>query len=232
MDVEREITRLYGLPLDEFTSARNDAAKRLTKDGGRDAAAEVRALRKPTATAWAVNQLQREDKAGVRRLLQAADGVRQAQSGAVAGKGGSDLRELVREHQDAAESLVGAARRLLGETLDDGALNRVGPALLNASVDPEARELLEAGRLVREPEATGFGAFAGMPVKRSKAAPEPDRAKDDRARRKADERREKLKAAREELASLERRARDVARQAKAAEREVATARKRVERLEG
>ena len=36
-----EVERLLGLPLDEFTSARNEAAKRLRKEGRADEAAEV-----------------------------------------------------------------------------------------------------------------------------------------------------------------------------------------------
>ena len=50
--IEDEIARLYQLPLDEFTSARNALAKRAGSD-----AAGIRALTKPSVPAWAVNQL-------------------------------------------------------------------------------------------------------------------------------------------------------------------------------
>jgi hypothetical protein len=113
--------------------------------------------------------------------------------------------------------------------VDADALRRIGPVLLTASVDPEAREVLAAGRLVREPEATGFGAFAGIPV----TAPEPEPEPKPKGPSKAEEaRRERLEAARKELADLERQAKAAGRAAKAADRAAETARKRVERLQG
>jgi len=54
--------RLYALPLEEFTQARNDAANDLRKAGRRDEAEEIKALRKPTAAAGAVNRLVREHR--------------------------------------------------------------------------------------------------------------------------------------------------------------------------
>src|SRR3954451_19713893 len=49
--LEQEIERLYQLPLEEFTPARNALAKGSTE------AARIRALAKPPIGAWAVNQL-------------------------------------------------------------------------------------------------------------------------------------------------------------------------------
>ena len=49
-DLEREIDKLYRLPLDEFTSARNALAKTAGTDG-----ASVKGLQKPPIAAWAVN---------------------------------------------------------------------------------------------------------------------------------------------------------------------------------
>jgi len=229
VNVEREIDRLYGLPLAEFTAARNDLAKTLAKDGDKEAAAQVKALEKPTAAAWAMNQLKRQDEVGMKRLLSAADKLRDVQTGAASG----NLRAATQTHYDAAEALVGDARRLLGDLATDPVLNRLGPALLNGSVDPEARELLRAGRVIREPEATGFGAFAGVPIEpRKDAGPSPAEAarlkrKDERERT----RRGELAAAKKELAALEKASGHAAREADAAERAAEAARKRVERLE-
>ena len=50
--IDEQIDKLYQLPLDEFTSARNA----LAKEAG-PAAAEVRALQKPPLAAWAPNIL-------------------------------------------------------------------------------------------------------------------------------------------------------------------------------
>ena len=64
-----DIDRLYSLPLAEFTPERNELAKRLRKDGDTDAAAAVKALKKPSVAAWAVNQVQRDRPDEVRELI-------------------------------------------------------------------------------------------------------------------------------------------------------------------
>jgi hypothetical protein len=56
-DLEPEIDALFQRPLAEFTSARNALAARLRKEGRAGDAERVKALAKPPAPAWAVNQL-------------------------------------------------------------------------------------------------------------------------------------------------------------------------------
>ena len=60
--LDREIDRLYALPLDEFTARRNELAKRLKKEGEGEAADEVASLVKPSVPAWTINQLARRQK--------------------------------------------------------------------------------------------------------------------------------------------------------------------------
>ena len=52
-----EIDALFKLSLAEFTAARNALASRLKKEGRSGEAERVKAMPKPPATAWAVNQL-------------------------------------------------------------------------------------------------------------------------------------------------------------------------------
>src|SRR5215510_13167049 len=54
---EDELDALFKVPLTEFTVARNALAARLKKAGNRDEAERVKALSRPTLSAWAVNQL-------------------------------------------------------------------------------------------------------------------------------------------------------------------------------
>ena len=56
-ELERELERLYQLPLSEFTSARNALAKRLRSEGDPDRAEQVKQLRKPPVAAWLVNRM-------------------------------------------------------------------------------------------------------------------------------------------------------------------------------
>jgi hypothetical protein len=57
----REPDDLYALPLEEFTAARNELARSLKAAGDADEAARVKKLKKPPVSAWAVNQLARDD---------------------------------------------------------------------------------------------------------------------------------------------------------------------------
>ena len=57
---------LYGLPLAEFTPARDARAKELK---GTDLAPRVKALRKPSTAAWVVNLLMRRETEQVDQVL-------------------------------------------------------------------------------------------------------------------------------------------------------------------
>src|ERR1041384_7509750 len=84
--LDAEIDRLYQLPLDEFTAARNALAKQAGKEG-----ASVRTLAKPSIAAWAVNQLHWRDRATWNGLIEAAENARRAQHAVLAGKS-TDIR--------------------------------------------------------------------------------------------------------------------------------------------
>ena len=76
---------LYALPPGEFTRARDERAKALRKEGKREEADAVKALRKPTVAAWALNQLARRRAKDVERLLTAGEKLRAAQEELLAG---------------------------------------------------------------------------------------------------------------------------------------------------
>ena len=138
--IEETIDRLYGLPLAEFTRTRNAAASELRKGGQREAAERVKALRKPTANAAAVNSLVREHRGEVEQFLRAAAALRDAQF-----SGEGDLAAATRQERDELERLTQTGGEAVRQTL------------LAAAVDDEAaRQLLEA-RLERELEPRGFG---------------------------------------------------------------------------
>ena len=140
MAVMETIDSLYALPLAEFTRARDLAASELRTAGQRENAERVKALRKPTVAAAAVNRLVREHRDEVERFLRAAVALREAQ---FSGKG--DLAAARKDERDALDHLT----RLGSEA--------VRQSLLAAAVDDDAaRQVLEA-RLDRELEPRGFG---------------------------------------------------------------------------
>src|SRR5438034_9907423 len=84
-ELESELDRLYGLPLDEFTAARNELATRLRKAGQADAAERVRELRKPSVAVWTVNQLARRYPDEIEELVEGGKRLRDAQAKALRG---------------------------------------------------------------------------------------------------------------------------------------------------
>ena len=233
-----EVDELYGLPLDEFTAARNALAKKLRADGERERADEVKALAKPSVAVWTVNQLARRRGAAVGKLLEAGESLRRAQEQALAGGGPAKLREAAKKERELVARLRRDARDLLtesGRPAGDALLERVAATLSSAAVDPEARPLLEAGRLTEEVEASGFDAFAGMALPaagKAKAAPAKAKAtKEKVAPPKRDAAGERRRAAEESrrAAALRRRASELDREARTAEREAARAAKEAER---
>jgi hypothetical protein len=156
-----EADQLYGLPLEDFVAERDALAKRLRADGRRAEADEVKALRKPPAVVWAVNQLMRTQSKPAKALIAAADR---------AAKNPGD-RDALRAHHDALDELTAAGAGLLsgkGRGLSDDALLRVRSALHAASLDRDAREDFIAGRLSEEPAPAGFAAITAMPAPKSK----------------------------------------------------------------
>jgi hypothetical protein len=151
-DLDAELDALYSLPLEEFTKARNDLASRLKKAHQDDVAAEVRALKKPSAVAWAANSLARSERELVGELL--ASGEQRA----LAGNAGADeVLEASASERDAVRALLAAARTQLGARATPTLLDRLGQTLRAAAVDEVARSLLERGRLTDELKAVGFG---------------------------------------------------------------------------
>jgi hypothetical protein len=155
---------LYGLPLEEFTSARKELADELRASGDRESADRVAALPKPTTAAWAVNQVMRTQRKDAHALLDAGERLRSAHEAAASGKSSvSDLRDAVDAERDAIGRLTRAARGLTntqGRGLSENILERVTQTLHAVSVDDEVRSLAAAGRLTRDRQASDVGGFA------------------------------------------------------------------------
>jgi hypothetical protein len=207
-DLQHELDALYALPLEEFTRARNDLSTRLRKAHQSEAAADVRALKKPSATAWAANRLAREHPDLVHELLEAGARLRDVQQRALAGgESRSEVAEAAGRERDAVRALVNAARTELGGRATVQLLDRLSQTLRAAALDPEQAPTLRAGRLTEELRAVGFGPLEAVTPKRR--PPEVDRRAE----------REHLKELRSEARRLADEAREADREAQHAERE-------------
>jgi hypothetical protein len=218
---EAEVDELYRVPLAEFTTARNDLAKKLKAEGRTEEADEVKALRKPTVAVWLVNRLAQERELDVQRLRKAGETLAKA----TALRSPDEFLEAQHEQHRALARLGDAARELASrEGVSATAADRALETLRAASLTEEGRELLKRGTLTEELEPPGFEALAGLvgpaPSKKKAAAPKSER----------DDRRQALKEARERLKELRAEERDLTGAAHAAEREAERAEKQAAQL--
>jgi hypothetical protein len=218
--VADEVDRLYELPLEEFTAARNELAKRLGDTS-------VKQLKKPTVPAWTVNQLARTREVDIRRLLRAGEQLEQAQKQAVEGGDQQAFERARGAERDALRRLRSQAADLLragGHPANDSTLERVASTLRAGSATEAGRTVLRGGRLSEELEPQGFGALVGV----KPAAPRARKKSPDKSRaRKAREDADAATAAAEAVAA---RAHDAEREADELRRAAKRAAEKAERL--
>jgi hypothetical protein len=235
-NLDHEIDRLFGLPPEDFTAARNELARRLKSEGDAAAAQEVKQLGKPTVTAWTINQLARQEKRALEVLLAAATALREAQQRALqnTGDGGDALRHAQEEERRALSALTQRAQQILesaGRPVSRSVLDRISSTLRAAALSEEGRPVLESGRLSGDVEPSGFDALAAIGVAdrapRRRTAP----ARDELAERRREkrEREQRRRELRERVRKLEAEATEAEREAERADRASAAAHAAAER---
>ena len=147
---------------DAFVAARNALAKDLRAAGDKAAAAEVAKLRRPTPTAYALNQLARHQPDLLAAALEARAALRDATEGVGRGED-ADLREATAADRAATRAVVAAARDVLGAE-DAGLAQRVTGTLLAAVLDDQVGAALRAGRLTAEQDASALAFATGDEV--------------------------------------------------------------------
>lgn len=149
---------LYGLDLADFVAARNALAAGLKAAGDADAAASVKALRKPPTSAWALNVLARERPELIRHVLDAANAVV-----ASINDGGDPLRAAQADYSRAVTAVVDAAADRAGASGD--AVERMRNTVLAAGADPEGEVAasLRQGTLTGDAAAPGFSFLGVVP---------------------------------------------------------------------
>jgi len=224
---------LYGLPLERFTEERNALVKELRAAGRREQAARVAGMRKPSLSAWAVNQLVRTQRRQIRGLFDAGDRLQQAQSDLLGGRGDpASLRKAARAERTAIDRLTDKARGLLsadGHELAASRLEQVSETLHAAALDDHARDQMRDGCLTRELRHAGLGALgaAGAPAPAKRRASAPSAA----ARRAAAAARGRAERAARDMKVAEQRRNRAERQLRQAKEALDTAREQAERTQ-
>ena len=109
MTSDDDIGALYRESPEAFIAARDALVKRLRDEDRGQEAARVKALRKPTVPAWAVDQLAGLDPDGVEELLAAGATLRRAQREALSGGNADALRDATEARRSAVARLTRAA---------------------------------------------------------------------------------------------------------------------------
>ena len=160
MDLDSSAGELYGLPLDEFTAARNNSSRQARAEGKLELARQIQALRKPTMAAWLVNRLTRQHADEVNVLL---DLGREMRAG-MAGVSGDELRLLTRRRHELIAALVRRAMSLGGSGRISNDVEADVRATLEATLpDPHSAETVAGGRLHAALSVSGFGFGFGGP---------------------------------------------------------------------
>lgn len=161
---QSETDALFQLPLGEFTAARNSLAAKLKKAGHRAEAEAVKALPKPSISAWVVNQLYWRQRKAFDRLMASGEQFRQAQASQLAGKSAQ-----VRGPLDARREALSELSRLAATTLTAAThqptpdtMRRVTTTLEALSTYGNTPTAPVAGRLTDDVDPPGFETLAAL----------------------------------------------------------------------
>ncbi|WP_243794193.1 hypothetical protein [Saccharopolyspora gloriosae] len=153
---EAVLRELYQGDPAEFVAARDRRVERARKSGDEEFASALKALRKPTTAAWAVNRVSTEQRDRVAELIEVGDELRAAQRGLR----GDEIRrldrrraELVRELTERAADVVSRSGKALGEQ----ARRQVESTFGAAVAEPESGRRVRAGALSGALTYSGFG---------------------------------------------------------------------------
>jgi hypothetical protein len=163
--LDDELERLYRRPPGEFIAARNELAKQIGKSAGKAEADKVRALPKPTPSAWGVNALFEHEAERMDALLAAGERARAGQKEAVAGGGAAALRasleavrKLVEEMRRRGAALMTAA----GVAVSKATSERLATNLQALAFSPAAEAEAARRWLDRDLDPPGFEVLAGL----------------------------------------------------------------------
>jgi len=235
VDVDEIADRLYALPPEEFTAARDQEAKQADSAYLRKA---ITALRKPTAAAHEVNVLVRERAEDIDALLALGDEMRAAM-----GIDPAEVRRLTEERR----KLIS---RLVDSDLSAAVREEVSATLEAATADRDLGAAVRSGRLVKPLHYAGFGNLPKIsealatrskkPAKKSEPSPDLTAARDrdlelsgiaDDAQRRFETAVKNAAEARQLLEAAEQERAEAHKAAKAAHADAEKARRELGRLE-
>jgi hypothetical protein len=174
-DLVREAAaELYTADPEDFVERRKALVANARAAGQAVAAKQIAGLRKPTRSAWIVNQLSRADPGAAAELSSLGEELRAAQGSL----DGAAIRQLSGRRRELIDSLARRAFRASGQPAPPAGIRDEVTATLGAALaDPGVAEQLAAGTLERAAHPEGFGPAApgepGEPTALGEAAGPP-----------------------------------------------------------
>lgn len=171
--LEDDVDALFKLPLAEFTAARNALAARLKKSGRGVVGGEavlVKALVKPSISAWAVNQLYWNHREAFDRLIASGENFHKAQTSRLGGKL-ADMRTALDARREALTYLSDLATSLLREAGHNPSLDTIHritstleamSAMSAMFVGASRSDGSRPGRLTHDVDPPGFESLASF----------------------------------------------------------------------
>jgi hypothetical protein len=222
---ESAIAALYHGPLEEFVARRDTLARQMRAAGDGEQAAAVKALRKPSRLAWALNLGVHGDDGAMTALDAAVAETLDAQAQ------GGDVRSAMTRLRGSVRDLAGAAAAAAERAGYRVEASVLANAVLAVLGRPDSFAELRGSRLTDIPEAGGLDFLASLPAVHREAPASSEPAAATRPTRAEAAARENARRAADELRFVRRRV-DAAEQAlREAESRVAAAAERVRSAE-
>jgi phosphoglycolate phosphatase-like HAD superfamily hydrolase len=168
-----ELRSLYLQPPEHFTQTRDELARSLRERGEREAAQEVKKLRRPSQAAWLVNQLALREPSALEEMLGAGQRLRDVEEATLAGKAdAAGLRTAAEGERQAIAHMIDVPQEIAandGLDVSPATLERVAETLQASGADPELAKRVRAGRLDKEARSATIGVSTRAPAGTRKA---------------------------------------------------------------
>lgn len=159
--LDDDINELFKAPLTEFIAARKTLAARLKKNGFAGEAEGVKALAKPSVSAWTVNQLYWRHREEFDELIATGQRFRKAQTSAKM----VNMREALDARREALSHLSDLAEEILRDAGNNPSLDtlrRISTTLEALSAYASQSDGPTPGRLTQDIDPPGFDSFASF----------------------------------------------------------------------
>jgi len=157
--LQQAIDELFSADPDEFMKRRAALAAAAKSSGDATAGKQITALRKPTRSAFTVNQLARAEPDLIAELVELGEQLRSAEKSVDP----KQIRELTRQRRRLVDALTRRAFEVVDESAPSSAVrDEVVSTLTAALADEDVAQQVAEGVLVKPARWEGFG-FGGSP---------------------------------------------------------------------